>query len=91
VQVQIGAQTPPKDYAELRFVRGHPFENAPAAARFDYARAAARLGTPVTRHEWAMLAHTVNAQANAVLVKIMFPAGIMQGLFFDAEADPAVN
>ena len=38
-----------------------------------------------------MLAHTVDAQANAVLVKIMFPAGIMQGLFFDADADPAVN
>jgi len=38
-----------------------------------------------------MLAHTVNAQANAVLVKIMFPAGIMQGLFFDPAADPAVN
>jgi len=91
VQVQVGAQTPPKDYSELRFVRGHPFENALAAARFDYARAVARLGTPVTRHEWAMLAHTVNAQANAVLVKIMFPAGIIQGLFFDPQADPAVN
>ena len=91
VQVQIGAQTPPKDYSELRVVRGHPFENALAAARFDYARSVAKLGTPVTRHEWAMLAHTVNAQANAVLVKIMFPAGIMQGLFFDADADPAVN
>jgi putative endopeptidase len=38
-----------------------------------------------------MLAHTVNAQANAVLVKIMFPAGIIQGLFFDPAADPAVN
>jgi len=91
VQVQVGAQTPPKDYSELRFVRGRPFENALAAARFDYARAVARLNTPVTRHEWAMLAHTVNAQANAVLVKIMFPAGIIQGLFFDPAADPAVN
>ena len=38
-----------------------------------------------------MVAHTVNAQANPVLVKIMFPAGIMQGLFFDPGADPAVN
>jgi putative endopeptidase len=91
VQVQVGAQTPPKDYSELRVARGRPFENATAAARFEYARVAARLGTPVTRHEWQMLAHTVNAQANSVLVKIMFPAGIMQGLFFDAEADPAVN
>jgi len=91
VQVQIGAQTPPNDYADLRVVRGRPFENALAAARFEYARNVAKLGTPVTRHEWAMLAHTVNAQANSVLVKIMSPAGIMQGLFFDPAADPAVN
>jgi putative endopeptidase len=91
VQVQIGAQTPPKSYDALQVVRGQPFGNALEAARFEYARNVARLGTPVTRHEWAMLAHTVNAQANPVLVKIMFPAGIMQGLFFDPAADPAVN
>jgi len=91
VQVQIGAQTPPRDYADLRVVRGRPFGNALAAARFEYARTIAKLGAPVPRHEWAMLAHTVNAQANTVQVKIMFPAGIMQGLFFDARADPAVN
>ncbi len=91
VLVQIGAQTPPRNYADLRIVRGRPFENALAAARFEYARIAARLGTPVTRDEWAMLAHTVNAQASAVLVKNMFPAGIMQGLFFNPEADAAIN
>jgi putative endopeptidase len=91
VQVQIGAQTPPNDYSDLRIVRGRPFENALEAARFAYGRNVAKLGAPVTRHEWTMLAHTVNAQANAVLVKIMFPAGIMQGLFFDPAADPAVN
>ena len=91
VEVQIGAQTPPKSYDALEVVRGRPFGNALEAARFEYTRNVARLGTPVTRHEWAMLAHTVNAQANPVLVKIMFPAGIMQGLFFDAAADPAIN
>ena len=91
VQVQIGAQTPPKSYDALQVVRGRPFGNALDAARFEYARNVAKLGTPVTRHEWTMLAHTVNAQANPVLVKIMFPAGIMQGLFFDPAADPAVN
>jgi putative endopeptidase len=91
VDVQIGAQTPPKDYSDLRITRGRPFENALAAARFQYARDVAKLGTPVTRHEWIMLAHTVNAQASSVLVKIMFPAGIMQGLYFDPAADPAVN
>jgi putative endopeptidase len=91
VQVQIGAQTPPKSYDALQVARGRPFGNALDAARVEYARNVAKLGTPVTRHEWTMLAHTVNAQANPVLVKIMFPAGIMQGLFFDPKADPAVN
>jgi putative endopeptidase len=91
VQVQIGAQTPPKSYDALQVVRGRPFGNALDAARFEYTRNVAKLGTPVTRHEWTMLAHTVNAQANPVLVKIMFPAGIMQGLFFDPAADPAIN
>ena len=61
------------------------------AAHFEYARNVAKLGTPVTRDEWSMLAHTVNAQANHFLVKIMFPAGIMQGLLFDPTADAAVN
>jgi putative endopeptidase len=91
VQVEVGAQTPPRDYSALRVVRGRPFENALAAARFEDARNVAKLGGPVNRREWVMLAHTVNAQANPVLVKIMFPAGIMQGLFFDPAADPAVN
>jgi putative endopeptidase len=91
VQVQIGAQTPQKSYESLQVVRGQPFGNALAAARSEYARNLAKLGAPVTRNEWSMLAHTVNAQANPVAVKIMFPAGIMQGLFFDPAADPAVN
>jgi putative endopeptidase len=91
VQVQVGAQTPAKDYAALQAVRGQPFGNALRAARFDYGRNLAKLGKPVDRSEWSMLAHTVNAQANSVMVKIMFPAGIMQGLFFDPAADPAVN
>jgi putative endopeptidase len=38
-----------------------------------------------------MVPQTVNAQANPVLLKIMFPAGIMQGLFFNPQADRAVN
>jgi putative endopeptidase len=91
VQVQVGAQTPPRSYAGLAPVRGQPFGNALKAARNDYARNLAKLGKPVDRSEWSMLAHTVNAQANSVMVKIMFPAGIMQGLFFDPDADPAVN
>lgn len=91
VRVEVGAQSPPRDYTALEVVRGRPFENVSRAAAFNYQRGLDRLGKPVDRGEWSMVAHTVNAQANPVLVKIMFPAGIMQGLFFDPGADPAVN
>jgi putative endopeptidase len=38
-----------------------------------------------------MIAPTVNASSNPVLVKLMFPAAILQPPFFDPNADPAVN
>lgn len=91
VRVEVGAQSPPRDYSALSVVRGEAFANVLRAAEFDYARNLKKLGRPVDRGEWSMVAHTVNAQANPVLVKIMFPAGIMQGLFFDPNADDAVN
>jgi putative endopeptidase len=91
VRVEVGSQTPPRDYSGLEVVRGQAFGNVLRAANFDYARNLKKLGKPVDRGEWSMVAHTVNAQANPVLVKIMFPAGIMQGLFFDPAADDAVN
>lgn len=91
VRVEVGAQTPPRDYSALQVVRGQAFSNVIRAANFEYDRNLKKLGRPVDRGEWSMVAHTVNAQANPVLVKIMFPAGIMQGLFFQPDADPAVN
>jgi putative endopeptidase len=91
VHVEVGAQEPPRDYSGLSVVRGDAYGNVLRAAAFEHARSLKRLGKPVDRSEWSMVAHTVNAQANPVLVKIMFPAGIMQGLFFQPDADPAVN
>ncbi len=90
-RVEVGAEAPPRSYAGLTVVRTEAFGNVQRAARFAYERGLSRLGKPVDRAEWSMVAQTVNAQANPTLVKIMFPAGIMQGLFFDPAADPAVN
>ena len=50
-----------------------------------------RLTRPVDRGEWSMTAATVNASSNFTLVKVMFPAAILQPPFFDPNADPAVN
>jgi putative endopeptidase len=91
VRIEIGGQQPLRTYEKLIAARGDAFGNVLRAARFDYQRNLDKLSNPVDRGEWAMLPQTVNAQSNNVLQKIMFPAGIMQGLFFNPQADPAVN
>ena len=90
-RVDVGGQQPLRTYDGLRVRRDDAFGNVLRAAHHDYERNLAKLGRPVDRGEWQMVPQTVNAQANPVLVKIMFPAGIMQGVFFDPAADPAVN
>jgi putative endopeptidase len=90
-RVDVGGQEPLRTYDGLHVLSDDPYGNVLRAARHAYERNLAKLGKPVDRGEWQMVPQTVNAQANPGLVKIMFPAGIMQGVFFDPAADPAVN
>ena len=48
-------------------------------------------GKPVDRDDWHMFPQTVNAYYNPTTNEICFPAGILQGCFFDPEADDAFN
>ena len=48
-------------------------------------------GKPVDRDDWYMYPQTVNAYYNPTTNEICFPAGILQGCFFDPEADDAFN
>jgi putative endopeptidase len=91
VRIEVGGQTPLRTYDALQVSRTDAYGNVLRAARVSYARSIDRLGKPVDRGEWQMAPQTVNAQSNTLLTKIMFPAGIMQGLFFNPDADPAVN
>lgn len=50
-----------------------------------------KIGKPVDRNEWMMTAPTVNAYYNPTNNEIVFPAGILQPPFFDANADDAIN
>jgi len=50
-----------------------------------------KIGKPVDRMEWGMSTPTVNAYYNPSINEIVFPAGIMQPPFFDANADDAAN
>jgi putative endopeptidase len=50
-----------------------------------------KLGKPVDRTEWGMTTPTINAYYNPSLNEIVFPAGIMQPIFFNPDADDAYN
>lgn len=50
-----------------------------------------RIGQPVDPKEWGMTPQTVNAYYNPSLNEVVFPAGILQPPFFNAEADDAIN
>ena len=91
LRVEVGGQTPPRDYSSLAVKPGEAFENLLRAQDFARIRILARLGRPVDRGEWSMNPQTINAQSNSTLVKVMFPAGYLQPPNFDPYADPAVN
>lgn len=50
-----------------------------------------KMGKPVDKTEWLMTTPTVNAYYNPPYNEIVFPAGILQFPFFDANADDAIN
>lgn len=91
MDIKIGYQDPPRDYSALRVGSGIYATNWLRANRFEMSRTLRKLGHPVDRSEWFMAAHIVNAYYNASRNEIVFPAGILQPPFFDANADAAVN
>src|SRR6185312_11060352 len=80
-----------RDYTALKTTGDDPVANAKAANQFEWNREVARLDNQVDRTEWGMSVPTNNAYYNPTLNEIVFPAGILQPPFFDANADDAVN
>jgi putative endopeptidase len=91
VRIEIGGQQPLRTYEKIIAARDDAYGNVLRAARVDYQRNLDKLGKPVDQGEWQMVPQTVNAQATPRMRKMMFPAGIMQGLFFNPNADSAAN
>jgi len=79
------------DYSRLAVVQNDYFTNVRAADLWASHRDWAKIGKPTNRTEWGMTPPTVNAYENPLLNEIVFPAGILQPPFFDANADDAVN
>lgn len=89
--VKIGYPDKWRDYSTLKIDRGPYVLNNARAATFESERELRKIGKPVDRSEWGMTPPTVNAYYNPNMNEIVFPAGILQPPFFDANADDAVN
>jgi putative endopeptidase len=91
IRPKIGYPTSARSYGGLAIRRDDLVGNLMRARRFDYEFWLAKLGHKVDRAEWHTTPQTVNAFYSASHNEIVFPAGILQPPFFDAEADDAAN
>jgi putative endopeptidase len=88
---KIGYPDKWRDYSSLEIDRGAYVLNRVRANAFEKRRDLNKIGQPVDKTEWGMSPPTVNAYYNPQINEIVFPAGILQPPFFDAEADDAYN
>jgi putative endopeptidase len=88
---KIGHPEKFRDYSTVKIVPDDYLGNVRRADLFEAKRELTRVGKPVDRSEWHMTPETVNAYYSPSINEIVFPAGILQPPFFDADMDDAVN
>ena len=71
--------------------RNKYYDNLMSCHQDNYNYNLKKLGKPVDKTEWEMTPPTINAYYNPSFNEIVFPAGILQFPFFDANADDAIN
>jgi putative endopeptidase len=91
MDVQVGYPDKWRDYSGLRIDPADLYGNIERSEAFEWAYQLSDLNKAVDHHKWAMTPQTVNAYNGGLENRIVFPAGILQAPFFDADADPAVN
>jgi putative endopeptidase len=91
VMLKLGYPDKWKDYSTLDIKRDSYVQNYMRANVYSFKEMVDKLGKPVDRTEWGMTPPTINAYYNPSLNEIVFPAGIMQPIFFNPDADDAVN
>ena len=91
IMIKIGYPDKWRDYSAYRVDRGPYIENVRRGSAFAVAHDMSEIGKPVDRTEWGMTPPTVNAYYNSSMNEIVFPAGILQPPFFDAQRDDAMN
>ena len=91
IMKKIGYPDKWKNYSSITITKDSYVKNVLACAKWEYNYELNKLGKPVDKMEWGMTPPTVNAYYNPAFNEIVFPAGILQFPFFDADADDAVN
>ncbi|PZR58386.1 MAG: hypothetical protein DLM50_03870 [Candidatus Meridianibacter frigidus] len=89
--LKIGYPDKWRDYSAYSVTRDAYAANLVNSAKFETAFDLGKVGHTVDRTEWGMTPPTVNAYYNPTINEIVFPAGILQPPFFNANADMAVN
>ncbi len=88
---KIGYPDKLKGYKGLEVSRQSYFDNNLRAGEFFTRRNLNKATEPVDKTEWGMTPPTVNAYNNSQFNEIVFPAGILQPPFYDANAVDALN
>jgi len=88
---KIGYPDKWRDYSKLAVARDDLVGNVMRARTFENERNLNKLGKPVDRTEWSMPPQEINAYYDPEKNEIVFPAGMLQPPFFDANADDAAN
>ena len=90
--VKIGYPDKWEDYTTMEIDPNLSYyENCHNASMWHQKKELAKWGKPVDKSEWGMTPQTVNAYYSPLANEIVFPAGILQAPFFDAEASDAEN
>lgn len=88
---KIGFPDKWKDYSDVTITKDAYIANIISCSKSLYTYDIKKVGKPVDKTEWGMSPPTINAYYNPTFNEIVFPAGILQFPFFDANADDAIN
>ncbi len=88
---KIGYPSKWRDYTSVKIDRSSFLNSLLAAMAHEVKRDLDKIGKPVDRTEWAMTPQTVNAYYNPQLNEMVFPAGILQPMFYTPGANDSVN
>lgn len=88
---KIGYPSKWTDYSKVDIQSDKLFENIIKISSFHLRKNLDEYGKDVDKDKWEMNAHEVNAYYHPLHNEIVFPAGILQPPFYDAQGDDAAN